>query len=104
MSSTRVKSFAGLVGGSAVVAAIAVSLVHPGVQSNVAGGSGDSATTNTYASPTIPAMSVDPTGMSMGSTVTAAPPATTMAVSVASASPTFKATAAAGCVNNGQCP
>lgn len=106
MDRKRVKSFAGFVGGSAVVAAIAVSLVPSGAptHTNVAGGSGDSPTTLLFTSPTIPAMSVDPTAMSMGSTVTAAPPATTMAVSAASASPTFKATAAAGCVNNGQCP
>jgi hypothetical protein len=40
--------------------------------------------------------------MKMGATATAAPPAATLATSVAS--PTMKATAAAGCVNNGQCP
>jgi hypothetical protein len=40
--------------------------------------------------------------MTLGSTVTESPAATTLAV--ASASPTYKATAAAGCVNNGQCP
>jgi hypothetical protein len=40
--------------------------------------------------------------MKLGGTATAAPPATTLAT--AAASPTFKATAAPGCVNNGQCP
>jgi hypothetical protein len=47
-------------------------------------------------------MNLNPTNMSTGATVTAAAPATTMATSVAS--PTYKATAAAGCVNDGQCP
>jgi hypothetical protein len=40
--------------------------------------------------------------MSTGSTITAGPPATTLATEMAS--PSVKATAAPGCVNNGQCP
>jgi hypothetical protein len=90
--------------GSAIIAAAAMVLSHPGASSpqNVAGGSGDSATGGTYTSPTAPAMSVDPTAMKMGATATAAPPAATLATSFAS--PTLKASPAAGCVNNGQCP
>jgi hypothetical protein len=104
MRVVRTKTFAGLVGGSAILVAIGVNLIHPGeaVSHNVAGGSGDSATGTAYASPTVPAMSIDPTNLKVGATVTAAPPAATMATSFAA--PTFKATAAPGCVNNGQCP
>jgi hypothetical protein len=104
MRVVRKKSFAGLVGGGAILAAIAVNLVHPGatMSNNVAGGSGDSATGTAYASPTVPAMSIDPTNLKMGATVTAAPPAATMATSFAA--PTFKSPPAAECVNNGQCP
>jgi hypothetical protein len=40
--------------------------------------------------------------MKLGGTATAAPPATTLATAMAA--PTFKATPAPGCVNNGQCP
>jgi hypothetical protein len=47
-------------------------------------------------------MSIDPTNLKMGATVTASPPAATVATSFAA--PTLKATAAPGCVNNGQCP
>jgi hypothetical protein len=104
MGATRVKSVASFAGASALVAAIGFCLVHsPGPSAdNVAGGSGDSATGTAYTSPTVPAMSVNPTAMSVGSTVTEAAPATTLATAVAS--PTLKASAAAGCVNNGQCP
>src|SRR3977135_1037824 len=89
---------------SAIVTAFKLGLTHPGAprQQNGAGGSGDSATGTAYVSPNVPTMSVDPTAMSMGGTATAAPPATTLATSFAS--PTLKASAAAGCVNNGQCP
>jgi hypothetical protein len=91
-------------GGGAIIASVVLVLAHPGapISQNVAGGSGDSTTGGTYASPTVPAMSVDPTAMKMGGTATAAPPAATLATSVAS--PTLKASPAAGCVNNGQCP
>ena len=100
----RTKELAGLVGGSAILAAIAISLVHPSdpVSHDVAGGSGDSSTGGTYSSPKVPAMTIDPTNLKMGATVTAAPPAQTVATSFAA--PTLKATAAPGCVNNGQCP
>ncbi|MCV7225196.1 hypothetical protein [Mycolicibacterium komossense] len=103
MSPNRVKPLAAAVGLGAVAVALAISLdagggppVHP-----VAGGSGDSATGTSFVEPTVPVMSIDPTNMSMGSTVTAAP-ATSLATSMAS--PTFKASPEPGCVNNGQCP
>jgi hypothetical protein len=104
MRTQRLKWFSAGLGGSAIVAAALLVSTHPGAPSpqNVAGGSGDSATGTAYVSPTVPTMAVDPTAMSMGATATAAPPAMTLATSVAS--PTLKASAAAGCVNNGQCP
>ena len=91
-------------GGSALITAAVLVLAHPDAPQpqNLAGGSGDSATGGTYVSPVAPTMKVDPTAMSMGATVTDGPPATTPAQ--AFASPTLKATAAPGCVNNGQCP
>jgi hypothetical protein len=98
----HVKSLAGWIGGVAVIAAVAISVSVGGSSSHaVAGGSGDSATYG-FTAPSVPAMSVNPTAMSLGTTVTESPAGTTVAV--ASASPTFKATAAAGCVNTGQCP
>src|SRR5262245_24700444 len=98
---TRVS--AGL-GGCAIVAAVMLTVTHPNTPSpqNVAGGSGDSATTTLYVSPVVPTMKFDPTAMSMGATATAAAPAMTIATS--DASPTLKATPAPACVNNGQCP
>jgi hypothetical protein len=91
-------------GVSAIAAAVVVTLTHPNTPSpqNLAGGSGDSATGTAYVSPVVPAMSIDPTALKIGATATAAPPAETLATSFAS--PTLKASAAAGCVNNGQCP
>jgi hypothetical protein len=104
MRTQRLKWFSAGLGGCAIIAAVLLILTNPGAPStqNLAGGSGDSATGTAYVSPTVPTMSVDPTAMTMGGTATAAPPATTLATSVAS--PTLKASAAAGCVNNGQCP
>ncbi|MDT5069439.1 MAG: hypothetical protein QOK02_5594 [Mycobacterium sp.] len=101
MTVMRVKEVAGLVGGSAILVAIVLGFAHP-VFHDVAGGSGDSSTSGTYSSPVVPAMTIDPTNLKMGATVTATKPAETMATSFAA--PTFKATAAPGCVNNGQCP
>ncbi|KAA0083191.1 hypothetical protein CIW52_12145 [Mycolicibacterium sp. P9-64] len=99
----RTKEVAGLVGGSAILVAMAIALVHPSQPStNLAGGSGDSSTAGAYSSPVVPAMTIDPTNLKMGATVTAAKPAETIATSFAA--PTLKATAAPGCVNNGQCP
>src|SRR6478672_1473973 len=104
MRTQRLTRISAALGGGAIIVAVGLVVTHPDAPSprNVAGGSGDSATGTAYVSPTVPAMSVDPTAMKMGSTATAVPPAMTLATSVAS--PTFKATAAAGCVNNGQCP
>ena len=103
MNLQRIKSPAGYAGGAALITAFAITL-SAGANSPhaVAGGSGDSPTTNLTTQPSVPAMSVNPTAMTLGSTVTQSPAPTTIAVG--SASPTFKATAAAGCVNNGQCP
>ena len=104
MRTQQLTRFSAALGGSAIIAAAAMVLSHPGASSpqNVAGGSGDSSTGGTYASPTVPAMSVDPTAMKMGGTATAAAPAATLATSFAA--PTLKASPAPGCVNNGQCP
>ena len=104
MRTQRLTRFSAGLGMAAVTAATILVITHPDPSGslNVAGGSGDSSTGGTYVSPVVPAMKFDPTAMSMGATATAAPPAATMATSFAS--PTLKATAAAGCVNNGQCP
>lgn len=103
MGSTRAKSWAGFLGAGAVMVAIAVDLVHPGASmtNQVAGGSGDSVN-ETFTQPSVPAMSINPTDAKMGITVTETTPAPTLVSGLAS--PTFKATAAPGCVNNGQCP
>jgi hypothetical protein len=102
MTVMRIKEVAGLVGGSAILVAIAIGFMHPSQPvTHLAGGSGDSST-GTYSSPVVPAMTIDPTNLKMGATVTAAKPAETVATSFAA--PTLKATAAPGCVNNGQCP
>ncbi|MCW2517092.1 MAG: hypothetical protein JWR11_6134 [Mycobacterium sp.] len=104
MDATRKKSLALIVGIAAIMVAIALCVIHSGVTSsgNLAGGSGDSSTGGTYTQPSVPGMSVDPTNMKMGSTMTETTPATALATM--EASPTFKATPAPGCVNNGQCP
>jgi hypothetical protein len=104
MRRQRLTLFAAGLGCSAIIAAGLQVVTHPDmpIPQNIAGGSGDSSTGGTYVSPVVPAMSVDPTAMKMGATATAAPPAETLATS--DASPTLKATAAVGCVNNGQCP
>jgi hypothetical protein len=102
MTVMRIKQVAGLVGGSAILLAIGIGFMHPSQPAvHVAGGSGDSSVA-TFSSPVVPAMTIDPTNLKMGATVTAAKPAETVATSFAA--PTFKATAAPGCVNNGQCP
>jgi hypothetical protein len=100
----RAKPLAAVLGFGAFAVAVVVSLesgASPPAQS-VAGGSGDSATGTSFVQPTVPAMSVDPTAMNMGATVTAAAPTTALATAMAS--PTYKAAPAPGCVNNGQCP
>jgi hypothetical protein len=105
MDTTRRKSLALVIGVAAIMVAITLCLIHSGTATssgNLAGGSGDSPTGTTYTQPSLPAMSVDPTNMKMGSTVTESAPPTTIATM--EASPVVKATAAPGCVNNGQCP
>src|ERR1700752_4655488 len=104
MQTQRFTFAAAGLGIGAITTAVVVTLTHPDTASpqNLAGGSGDSATGTSYVSPVVPTMSYDPTAMSMGATATAAAPATTLATSFAS--PTIKASPAAGCVNNGQCP
>jgi hypothetical protein len=98
----RLKSIAATMAGGAIIASVAI-VVNGGplVSETVAGGSGDSSTTTAYTQP-----SVKP--MSLPSTTTAAATKTNdlapMSLATAKAAPTYKATAAAGCVNNGQCP
>jgi hypothetical protein len=104
MAFSRAKSLAAALGLSAVAMAGLLSVEytdHPPPQA-VAGGSGDSATGTSFVAPTVPVMSLDPTIMSTGATITATVPATALATEMAS--PTYKATPAPGCVNNGQCP
>jgi hypothetical protein len=102
MKVARFKALAALTGMGAVGAAIILNVGPATSANNVAGGSGDSSTVGEYTSPTIPAMSVNPTAMTLGATATAAPPQATMATE--DATPTLKASPAPGCVNNGQCP
>ena len=103
MSVARAKMFSATIGGCSLLAAVLLNVTHLDQTSrDIAGGSGDSATTTAYTQPTVPAMALNPTAMSLGGTVTAAPPASTLAT--AKASPTVKASPAATCVNNGQCP
>ena len=93
-----------VVGVGAIAVALAVNVVdsRDAQFNNVAGGSGDSSVTGTYVPPAVPAMSINPTAMSLGSTATAAVPSGTAATSFAA--PVLKASPAPGCVNNGQCP
>ena len=102
MNFVRIRPLAAAAGFAAIAVAVAVNLGTAGVASHLAGGSGDSSTVGEYTSPTLPAMSVDPTAMSLGSTATAGPPKATLAT--VDATPTLKASPAPGCVNNGQCP
>ncbi|GAS96363.1 putative tail fibre protein [Mycolicibacterium canariasense] len=98
------KRVCAVVGGGAVVVALLIEIIGGGGPSaTVAGGSGDSSTTGTYSSPTVPAMLINPTAaMKLGSTATAQVPESMPATTFAA--PTYKATAAPTCVNNGQCP
>ena len=104
MSVARIKPLAALTGLTAVGVAVVVNLGAITTASVVAGGSGDSSTLGEYSSPTVPAMSVNPTAMSLGATATAKPPKASMVTVTEDASPTLKASPAPGCVNNGQCP
>ena len=100
MNVTRIKPLAAVAGLAAI--AVAVNLGSTATTHDVAGGSGDSSTVGEYTSPTITAMSVDPTAMKLGATATAVAPKATLAT--ADATPSLKASAAPECVNNGQCP
>jgi len=82
------KVLAALAGGSALIASVVVMLGNGGDNyRNNAGGSGDSSATGTYVQPTEKAMTVNPTGMSLGATTT-----TTVELAVIpAASPTVKA-------------
>jgi hypothetical protein len=102
MNVARIKRLGALAGMAAVGAAIVLNLVPATSAHTVAGGSGDSSTVGEYTSPTIPAMSVNPTAMTLGATATASPPQATMTTE--DAIPSLKASPAPGCVNNGQCP
>ena len=88
MSIHRMKVLAALAGASALIASVVVMLGNGGDNyRNSAGGSGDSSATGTYVQPTIKAMTVNPTGMSLGATTT-----TTVELAVIpAASPTVKA-------------
>ena len=93
MRKIRLKTVAATVGGAAIVLAIGLSMARPATEGVVAGGSGDSATGTEYTSPVVPAMSVNPTNMSLGATATA----TTSIAPIASvASPTVTASKPAG--------
>jgi hypothetical protein len=103
MSVNPAKMISAAVGGCALLAAVLLNVSSTDqTPHNVAGGSGDSATTTVYTQPRVPAMSLNPTAMNLGGTATATPPATTLATSMAA--PTYKASPAPECVNNGQCP
>ncbi len=102
MSVTRIKGVAAAAGLAAIGVAVSVNLGITTTAANVAGGSGDSSTVGEYTSPAVPAMSVNPTAMTLGATATASPPKATMAVG--DATPSLKASPAPACVNNGQCP
>jgi hypothetical protein len=91
---TRVKLFAAVIGGCAVVAMGALSAAYDLQTANsgtdlAGGGSGDSATGTSYVQPNPPGMSFDPTAMNMGATATDAPAPTTLATPFAA--PTLKA-------------
>lgn len=98
------KRMCAVVGGAAIAVGLLIDIIGgKAPTTTVAGGSGDSSTTGTYTSPTVPVMTLNATAaMKLGSTATAQAPASTLATSFAA--PTYKATAAATCVNNGQCP
>jgi hypothetical protein len=98
----RLKSIAATMAGGAIIAAAAiVTNGGPALSNTVAGGSGDSATTNTYTQPSVKPMSLPSTTTAAATTTNDLAP---LSLATAAASPTYKATAAGGCVNNGQCP
>jgi hypothetical protein len=103
MNRARIKPIAAMTGMAAVGIAITVNLGATATATNVAGGSGDSSTVGEYTSPVVPAMSENPTAMTLGATATAEAPKAVE--QTADASPTFKASAAPACTGDyGQCP
>ena len=102
MYSVRIKRLAAATGLAAFGVAVAVNLGSASSAIHLAGGSGDSSTVGEYTSPTLPAMSLNPTAMNLGVTATAGPPKATE--ETMDATPSLKASPAPGCVNNGQCP
>ncbi|MET0703410.1 MAG: hypothetical protein ABWY93_27515 [Mycobacterium sp.] len=104
MNGKRAKPLGAVLGIGALAVAVVISIESGAGTpvSSVAGGSGDSATGTSFVQPTVKPMSINPTNMSMGPTVTAARPPTALATAVAT--PTYKAQPEPGCVNNGQCP
>lgn len=102
MTVERIKLVAAtLACGALVVAGTVVSIASPGAADVVAGGSGDSATGTTYVQPTESAMKLASTVVQKPEITNEEAPTT---LATAMAAPTYKATAAPGCVNNGQCP
>jgi hypothetical protein len=103
MTVEEIKLVAATIGCGAVVAAVAVvaSLGPSSQPISVAGGSGDSATGTTYVQPTASAMTLASTVVQRPEITNEAAPTT---LGTPMAAPTYKATPAPGCVNNGQCP
>ncbi|HKV17488.1 MAG TPA: hypothetical protein VJR50_00545 [Mycobacterium sp.] len=101
MSVVTIKKLSAIAGMIAFGTGVALDL-GGSPTSALAGGSGDSSTIGEYTSPVVPAMSLNPTAMSLGATATASPAKQTEAIM--EATPSVKASPAAGCVNNGQCP
>jgi hypothetical protein len=100
MDIKRKRSFSAAVGGSALIALIALGTAYASSPSGVHNAeSGDSATGTTYTPPSVPAMSISATGMSTGVTTTPAAPLT--AAATAKASPTLSTTVAAPCADKG---
>jgi hypothetical protein len=100
----RLKSIVATMAGGAIIAAVAVvSYGGPATeQGNVArGGSGDSATGTRYVQPTVKQMTLASTTTVAATTTNDLAP---MTLATAKASPTYKATAAPICVNDGICP
>ena len=90
MSVLAMKTWAGLVGGAAVAAAVAVCLLNSAATQthDIAGGSGNSATGTQYTQPVVPTMSMG-SSVTMTATPTVETAGATLATSVAS--PTYKA-------------
>lgn len=101
MNDVHIRRLSAIAGMVAFGTAVGLNL-QPTAASHIAGGSGDSSTMGQYTSPVVPAMSLNPTAMSLGATATAS--AAKAATAIAEATPTLKASPAPECMNNGQCP